>query len=135
MASEKKYKKGTSTDHHGSVIYDTSDGRIITFAGWHMNEMQAVSIAELLNSASSAAADEVGRLRERCRVLAREVAAWRERQDWAVNVRPGESPEADSTILRTIDEVLAARTATDASGAMHTPTTGGQGEGGKHEND
>lgn len=54
-------------------------------------------------------------------LLREEVRAWRERHDWAVNVKPGESPEADSTMLRTIDRVLAARAATDAANALEEP--------------
>lgn len=65
-----------------------------------------------LRATSSAAADEVGRLQEQCRVLAREVEAWRKYTDIVLKTGPF------SAIGPALAEAEQARTATDASGAM-----------------
>lgn len=139
MASETPYIVSCSgTPKHPWAVKNGTTGGIYLFA----SEAEADFACTVANSAhalgASAAADEVGRLREVCRVLAREVEAWRlvgSEAKSVIGTADSESHLERSHIhaLRTLvhraDTIF--RAATDASGAMHTPTTGGQGEGGK----
>jgi len=117
----------------GGILTPAPTGRWVEYSDY-----------EALRAASSAAADEVGRLREQIETLRNrdavldyirdhcKVIAWPGAGAYPIEHNPiaGKDSWKDIALIA----YAQARTATDASVAMkHIPTTGGQGEGGKNE--
>jgi len=113
-----KYSVVPTSDH--AFPWAVSDG--LTWAWAFTDGTSAADACRMVNSAHATvlatAQAELAALRAKWEALRGECEAVRELGDWSANTHNPRSSEVESTMLRLLGEVIAARTLTDSTHAL-----------------